>query len=444
MEQAKVGAAALAASPPDVEKAVVAYTKALIEHPTSPDYFIQRSIAFNRAKKHELSLQDAEYAVLCGQKRGKRDKIQAAQMRRVVALYSLGRYADAQFVLDKMQPWRPKESKKDKMEHDVWSSKITRAQKDNPQQAAVPEYPNITMPDEKAMQKLLQKQLNQDGTFNYNGDSKDVEMEDAEEPSTTVTTAPKAVTATNSTPLPAPSNATQPLQKIRHEWYQNNQNVIVTIYAKGVQKDKADIEIKDDSVSVSFPHPADTSASFDLSFDPLYALIDPGSSKSQIMSTKIELTLAKAVQGQKWSNIEGTAPLTKSETKAKEEQVSRTSKPSPGPAVAPSYPTSSKSGPKNWDKLADDLTAKKPKKKAKGADKNGSDSDADDAEDDGYESDMGGDAVDGFFKKLFKSSDPDTQRAMMKSFQESNGTALSTNWADVGSRHVDEVQSKDD
>lgn len=39
-----------------------------------------------------------------------------------------------------------------------------------------------------------------------------------------------------------------------------------------------------------------------------------------------------------------------------------------------------------------------------------------------------------FFKQLYKDADPDTQRAMMKSYIESNGTALSTNWEDVAKR----------
>ena len=58
--------------------------------------------------------------------------------------------------------------------------------------------------------------------------------------------------------------------------------------------------------------------------------------------------------------------------------------------------------------------------------------------------DEGGDAVDSFFKKLYKGSDPDTRRAMMKSYQESNGTALSTNWEEVGKKRVEPVESKDD
>lgn len=33
--------------------------------------------------------------------------------------------------------------------------------------------------------------------------------------------------------------------------------------------------------------------------------------------------------------------------------------------------------------------------------------------------------------------DEDTRRAMMKSFVESNGTVLSTNWSEVGAKKID-------
>lgn len=74
---------------------------------------------------------------------------------------------------------------------------------------------------------------------------------------------------------------------------------------------------------------------------------------------------------------------------------------------APSYPTSSKTGPKDWDSIAKD-------------------DDEEDAAD-----------VDSFFKELFKNSTPEQQRAMMKSYTESNGTALSTDWSSVAKGKVE-------
>lgn len=74
---------------------------------------------------------------------------------------------------------------------------------------------------------------------------------------------------------------------------------------------------------------------------------------------------------------------------------------------APAYPTSSKSGPKDWDNIGDD----------------------DDEENNAD--------VDSFFKKLYQNSTPEQQRAMMKSYTESNGTALSTDWSSVGKGKVE-------
>lgn len=92
-----------------------------------------------------------------------------------------------------------------------------------------------------------------------------------------------------------------------------------------------------------------------------------------------------------------------------------TPEPTPAPTVskadsaqtignAQSYPTSSKKGAVNWDKVADS--------------------------DDEDEESKGGD-VNSFFQTLYKNADDDTRRAMMKSYIESNGTSLSTNWAEA-------------
>lgn len=50
----------------------------------------------------------------------------------------------------------------------------------------------------------------------------------------------------------------------------------------------------------------------------------------------------------------------------------------------------------------------------------------------------GGDtAVNSFFRQLYDGADEDTKRAMLKSYQESGGTTLSTNWSEVGKGHVE-------
>lgn len=473
MDHAARGAAALSSG--DTATAVTAYTQALLQHPYSPDYFIQRSTAFTRLKapyepQHQLALTDAEYAVLLGQKRARREKIQTAQQRRVIALFGLQQYGNAAFVLSSMEKWRTKE-KKDKMEGDMWKAKIEQKLKVLPEndpasQVTVKEYPDAELPSESSMKKLLQAQLKPDGTFRFPGDTEEQPTESMKtdilggEAARSSDEVPKnsikvdQETTVSTVPVTLPSKAsTQPpqqLSKVRHEWFQNAQNVTVTLYAKGVPKDKADIEINDGSISVSFPHPANPASTFSFNLDPLFALIDSTNSKSSIMSTKVELTLRKKVPGQKWNSLEGQAPLKAADddahdpaTKAAVLSAATDSASTKPKETAPSYPTSSKSGPKDWDKLASDLTAKKKsshkhKDKAEGA---GSDHEH---EDDDIDSDYGGDPVDGFFKKLYAGADDDTRRAMMKSYQESGGTALSTDWKDVGKRRVEPVESKND
>jgi suppressor of G2 allele of SKP1 len=57
---------------------------------------------------------------------------------------------------------------------------------------------------------------------------------------------------------------------------------------------------------------------------------------------------------------------------------------------------------------------------------------------------VGGDStLNGFFQKIFADSDEDTKRAMMKSYQESGGTHLSTNWGEVAKEKVPVSPPKD-
>jgi suppressor of G2 allele of SKP1 len=185
---------------------------------------------------------------------------------------------------------------------------------------------------------------------------------------------------------------------------------------------------------------------FAFTLDPLYAPIDTAQSKVVVLSTKVEIVLRKQTAGQKWNTLEASSTnvtLTDRSTAVSEAATSGSStstKPS-----GPAYPTSSRHGVKNWDKLASDLTSKKKEKKKDKTKDKGTDSDKkDDTEDAGAASDAesvdsdyaSSDPVDAFFKKLYANADPDTRRAMVKSYYESDGTALSTNWDEVGKGKV--------
>lgn len=392
MDEAVHGASALAAA--DFASAITHYTSAIASNPQAVDYYIKRSIAYTRVSPAEpaSALKDSEVAVLLANKRGKRELIAQSQLRRGIALFGLERWADAQQCFD----WVSKIDEKEKSLK-IWGIKVEGKLKgldegDERRKVTVKEIPEVELPK-------------------------------------VVKPAPQPVAAPNIEVKTALEGVQTPASHIRHEWYQTSDTVVVTLFAKGIPKEKATIEIQQDSIAISFPLP--TGADFHFSLDPLYAHIDTSASTSKIMTTKAELTLKKIVAGQKWPSVEGTEL-------PPDERVTSTGDGDESSAVmhavptiqanssGPSYPTSSKSGPKNWDKVVENL--KKKPKKAKQDRKDNSESDS--QEDDGIDSDEG-DGVNGFFSKLYKDAGPDQKRAMMKSYQESNGTALSTDWNEV-------------
>lgn len=97
--------------------------------------------------------------------------------------------------------------------------------------------------------------------------------------------------------------------------------------------------------------------------------------------------------------------------------------PTPTPTAASSAPSGDSTrriARKNWDGITSEiLESEKPMTSDK-------------------DPNVGGDAtVNEFFQKIFADADEDTKRAMMKSYQESGGTTLSTNWDEVRKGRVE-------
>ncbi|KAL9392245.1 hypothetical protein Peur_016165 [Populus x canadensis] len=188
--------------------------------------------------------------------------------------------------------------------------------------------------------------------------------------------------------------------KYRHEFYQKPEEVVVTIFAKGIPADSVTVDFGEQILSVHINVPGEDAYYFQTR---LFGKIILDKCKFNVLSTKVEIHLTKAEPGLHWASLEYK----------KETAVVKRITVSSEIAQRPTYP-SSKPKRVDWDKI--EAEVKKEEKEEK----------------------LDGDAaLNKFFREIYQDADEDTRRAMQKSFVESNGTVLSTNWKEVGTKTVE-------
>jgi len=205
------------------------------------------------------------------------------------------------------------------------------------------------------------------------------------------------------------STSAAPAPKIRHDWYQTDNEVIVNVFIKNVKEEDLKVDVQPRSASVNVKHP--TGSEIVVDFDPFTREIDPSKSSHKALSSKIEIKLAKKQPGIKWEKLEGDDSA----------GVSMSTSTAPTSGHRPTYPSSSRTK-HNFDLIA--RTAEE--EEAEEEKRHASDPNA------------GGDkALQQLFQKLYADADDDQKKAMLKSYQESNGTALSTDWGEVSKKPVE-------
>lgn len=199
--------------------------------------------------------------------------------------------------------------------------------------------------------------------------------------------------------LSTPANVVVPPRpKFRHTFYQTPEEVVVTIFAKNIPAENVSVDYGEQILSVAINIPGEEPYHLQ---PRLFGKITPAKCRYQVFPPKIEIRLAKA-QAIQWTSLE----YTKDVAVPYKINVSTA-------AQRPSYPSSKQRGV-DWDKL--EAEVKKEEKEEK----------------------LDGDAaLNKFFQDIYRDADEDTKRAMQKSFLESNGTVLSTNWKEVGAKKVE-------
>ncbi|KAF9270194.1 SGS-domain-containing protein [Marasmius fiardii PR-910] len=178
----------------------------------------------------------------------------------------------------------------------------------------------------------------------------------------------------------------------RNEYYETDERVTVSIFDRNA--DPAQVSLKFEPRKVTY-----TNGEKILVLEPLKGQVNPDTCEYTVGKVKVELRLQKAAQG-RWGGLLGDSPDPLANSAA--------------PSAATRKPQ------KNWEGISSQILASE-KERSLEEDPN-----------------VGGDsAINPFFQKLFADADDDTKRAMLKSYTESGGTTLSTNWEEVKKSKVE-------
>jgi len=199
----------------------------------------------------------------------------------------------------------------------------------------------------------------------------------------------------------------QTLKAVKRDWYQTETQVIITILIKKVDKERVEVEYGEDSLRFSAPMPDTNDLVYELDLKLAKSIVKE-QCVFKVTPSKIEIKLKKA-ESYRWSSLE---------TDGTEDPNLKTFEVAPQTAQPPTYPTSSRK-PKDWNKIEKDVKEEEKEEKPEG-----------DA------------ALNQLFQQIYGDASDETKRAMNKSFQESNGTVLSTNWGEIGAKKT-EMQCPD-
>lgn len=184
---------------------------------------------------------------------------------------------------------------------------------------------------------------------------------------------------------------------IKHDWYQTDVAVVITVLVKNVKQEDLTIKFSDTNIILEL-----LELRHKLEFK-LSHLIVPSQCSYKITPSKIEIKLKKA-EGIRWEKLEGD-PNIQNPKPIMSQNVGIVDN---GP---PKYPTSKGT---DWSAIERDISKQEANEKPEGEE-----------------------ALNKLFQEIYGKGSDEVKRAMNKSYMESGGTVLSTNWDEISKKKVD-------
>ena len=246
------------------------------------------------------------------------------------------------------------------------------------------------------------------------------------------TTAKAAVSTKTASKKPAPKIPTQPKPSAsessnnknvpvstipKYQYYQDDKVMTIQIIASNVKPENLNVQFERKHLTVILNNHT-------VICGDLYCDVDVEHCKTKIKEEKVLIKLKKVDLNYEWPELMsrkglglGATPKStaKSETAAGETKTDDGESETKAPAATTaSIPVVDKSKPtpyashRDWDAIEKELTEQEKEEKPEGDE-----------------------AMNKLFQTIYASADEDTRRAMIKSYQTSGGTVLSTNWGEV-------------
>lgn len=233
---------------------------------------------------------------------------------------------------------------------------------------------------------------------------------------------PASATAKSSVPSPAVASTAAPrVQPPKYQYYQSDKVLTISILEPNVQPEHLQVEYADSTtIRVALKKQGQE---FVVVSGHLYDEVDVDQCKTVIKDEKVLIKLKKLNPNKEWYDL-----FDKKKKKKTDDAPASTAAPKAVPAAPASIAAAAQpkaaaiprpyASTKNWDKIEKEV-----------------------AEEEDKEIPEGDAAAMKLFRQIYASASEETRRAMVKSYQTSGGTVLSTNWDEVSKKDYEKERT---